>query len=332
MTAHIDDHITAVPFIDRAIRHRAVLGFIGIVLTVVAIFAWFSPVFLQPANLLNIVEGSAVLAIIAVGVTLVLALNGIDLSIGIAFDFGAAFMIVAIKQFGADWPVAILAGFAGALLVGLFNAALVTGLRISPFLASLGTLFIGGSLERVFTDGGGPISHRRLPEPLYRIATGDLAGIPIKILVAAGVIAGTYLLLDRSIHGKRMNAIGLQRSAAIVSGIRVDRYVSLAFLLAALIAGLAGMLSAANLRMFTPLAGTSYLLNTIAAVMIGAALHPRKRPNVPGTVAAVLFLGIIANGLNLMGLDFTTKNAVNGVALVASLAAASYVTKNSAKS
>lgn len=306
---------------DFAIRNVFVrYGFLIIIAGFFAFFALYTGSFLNPSNLLNIVEGSSILLILALGMTLVVALGGIDLSVGIAFDMGAAFAIVAMKEYDAAWYVAVMVGIGGGGLVGLLNAFLVVKLSVSPFLATLGTFFIGSSIQRIFTNGGGPISYRRAPQEYRDLAVGDLYGIPSEIIIAAVILLLYFVFLERSIFGKRIHAIGLQQSAARVAGIRVRHYIAIGFIVAAATCAVGGIIGSANLRMFTPLAGFSYLLDAIAAVFIGASMHPRGRPNVPGTLVGVLFLGMVANGLNLMGLDFNTKDALSGLILVGALA------------
>ena len=285
-------------------------------------FALYTGSFLNGSNLLNIVEGSSILLILALGMTLVVALGGIDLSVGIAFDMGAAFAIVAMKEYDVVWYLALLVGIGGGALVGLLNAFLVVKLSVSPFLATLGTFFIGSSVQRIFTNGGGPISHRRAPTEYRNLAIGDVYGIPSEVLIAGGVLILYYIFMERSVFGRKIHAIGLQKSAASVAGIKVNHYIAIGFIIAAATCAIGGLIGSANLRMFTPLAGYSYLLNAIAAVFIGASMHPHGRPNVPGTLVGVLFLGMIANGLNLMGLDFNTKDALSGLILVGALAIA----------
>lgn len=297
-------------------------GFIALIIAFLAFFAAMNPVFLQPTNLSNIVEGSAILLVMALGMTLIVATGGIDLSVGIALDFGAAFAVVAMLEFGVDWWAAALIGIGGGGLVGLLNAALVVGLKVSPFLATLGTFFIGSSVQRIFTGGGGPISYRRMPEEFRNLAVGDILGIPTEVVVAGAICIAYFVLLERSTVGRQLHALGMQRSAAAVAGLRVNRLLIMAFVVTAMTSAVGGLIAAASIRMFTPLSGFSYLLDAIAAVFIGAALHPRGRPNVVGTLIAVLFLGVIANGLNLMGLNFNTKDALSGIILVSVLALA----------
>jgi ribose transport system permease protein len=296
-------------------------GFLIVFAACFAFFAAYNPRFLSLGNLKNVAEGSAVLLVVSLAMTLVVALGGIDLSVGVALDFGSASAIVAMKQYGVLWYGAIAIAVLAGALVGLLNALLVVRLSVSPFLATLGVYFIGGSLERIFTNGGGPISFRRLPEAYYAVGVGEVLGVPVKALLALGLVLGYYIVLERSVLGKRIHAIGMQPSAARVAGLKVKAYVAIGFVVASATAAIGGVIASASLRMFTPLAGNAYLLTAIAATFIGASIHAQGRPNVLGALAGVLFLGMIANGLDLMGLDFNLKGALSGIILVVALAA-----------
>ncbi len=302
---------------------RRLLGryaFLVVLLGFVAFFAVQADAFFSVSNFGNILQGNAVLLILAVAMTLVVASGGIDLSIGIALDFGAWFGLVAMKDYNYTWQSAVLIAIVGGAIVGLLNAFLIVRLKVSPFLATLGTFFIGGSVQRIYTSGGGQISFRGMPDEFRNFAVGSILGIPTEIVIAAGVLLLYYLLLERSTHGRRIHAIGLQPDAAAVAGIRVKRYRTFVYIAASATCAIGGIILAAGLRQFTPLAGFTYLLDAIGAVFIGAAMHPQRRPNVPGTLIGVLFLGVASNGLNLMGLDFNLKAALTGLILVGALA------------
>ena len=297
-------------------------GFLAVFLGFFIFFATRSDACLNTSNLVNILEGNAILLVAALGMTLVVASGGIDLSIGIAIDFGGWLAIVAMMDHDVAWPLAIVVGIAVGASVGVFNSFLVVWLGVSPFLATLGTFFIGGSIQQIYTSGGGQVPFREMPEGYQKLATGDTLGIPNEIIVGAIALMLFYVFLERSIHGKRIHAIGLQRSAASVAGINVRGYLWVAFIVASATASVGGIIATAGLRQFTPLAGFSYLLDAIAAVFIGASMHPQQRPNVPGTLVGVLFLGMVSNGLNLMGLDFNFRDALEGLILVGAIALA----------
>ncbi|ROR10088.1 ABC transporter permease [Erwinia sp. JUb26] len=294
-------------------------GFQLILLLFILFFALNSPVFLTADNLANVLQGNAILLIVALAMTLVVIAGGIDLSVGVALDFGAAFALVALKTWHWPWQGAVLAALAGGALVGLVNAILILGFRVKPFLATLGTWFIGSSLERVLTDGGGPIAYRRMAAEYHQIAVGSLWGIAIPVVIAVALMLICYLLLERTLFGKRIHAVGLNPVASLNAGVNVKRNLLWVLIASSVLCAIGGIILSANLRQFSPLAGQSYLLDAIAAVFIGTAFHPQGRPNVPGTLAGVLFLGLVANGLNLMGLDFILKDALNGLVLLVAL-------------
>ncbi|MBN3133723.1 ABC transporter permease [Pectobacterium brasiliense] len=295
-------------------------GFLVILLAFLVFFSLQNPIFLTLGNGANLLQGSAVLLIVALAMTLVVTAGGIDLSVGVALDFGAAFALVALKVYGLPWQAAVLAALAGGALVGLLNAVLIIHCRIKPFLATLGTWFIGSSIERIYTEGGGPIAYRRMAPQYHELAVGDLWGIPMPIVIVAVLLLAYYLLFERMIAGKRIHAMGLNAPAALIAGVNVRRTMFWLLIVTSVTCAIGGVVLSANLRQFTPLAGQAYLMDAIAAVFIGTAFHAQGRPNVAGTLIGVLFLGMIANGLNLMGLNFIVKDALSGVILVLALA------------
>ncbi|WP_406640921.1 ABC transporter permease [Pectobacterium brasiliense] len=295
-------------------------GVLVILLTFLVFFSLQNPIFLTLGNWGNLLQGSAVLLIVALAMTLVVTAGGIDLSVGVALDFGAAFALVALKVYGLPWQAAVLAALAGGALIGLLNAVLIIHCRIKPFLATLGTWFIGSSIERIYTEGGGPIAYRRMAPQYHDLAVGDLWGVPVPIVIVAVLWLAYYLFFERTIAGKRIHAMGLNAPAALIAGVNVRRTMFWLLIVTSVTCAIGGVVLSANLRQFTPLAGQVYLMDAIAAVFIGTAFHAQGRPNVAGTLIGVLFLGMIANGLNLMGLNFIVKDALSGVILVLALA------------
>ena len=295
-------------------------GFLVILLAFLVFFSLQNPIFLTLGNWGNLLQGSAVLLIVALAMTLVVTAGGIDLSVGVALDFGAAFALAALKVYGLPWHAAVLAALAGGALVGLLNAVLIIHCRIKPFLATLGTWFIGSSIERIYTEGGGPIAYRRMAPQYHDLAVGDLWGVPVPIVIVAVLWLAYYLFFERTIAGKRIHAMGLNAPAALIAGVNVRSTMFWLLIVTSVTCAIGGVVLSANLRQFTPLAGQAYLMDAIAAVFIGTAFHAQGRPNVAGTLIGVLFLGMIANGLNLMGLNFIVKDALSGVILVLALA------------
>jgi ribose transport system permease protein len=291
----------------------------------IVFFSTQSENFLTGSNLMNIAKGGVIVLLMALALTVVISSGGIDLSIGIALDFGAWFAIVAMSQFGVPWPLALVIALIGGAMVGLLNAFLIVRLGVTPFLATLGTFFIGRSLQQIGTNGGANVNFRDAPEGFQNITAGNLFGIPNTLVIGIVAFIAYFVFVELSKHGRRINALGIQDSAAKVSGIPTNRYRVLVYVLAGATAAVAGILLSSGLSIFTPLAGFSYLLDGIAAVFIGASMHAQNRPNVPGTLIGVLFLATLGTGLDIIGIDFNLKAALKGIVLVLAIVLATVV-------
>jgi len=290
-------------------------------------FAQQTDAFLTGSNLLNIIRGSVIVLIIALALTMVIASGGIDLSVGVALDFGAWFAIVSMASWGMPWPVALVIALVAGASIGLLNAILIVGLGVTPFLATLGTFFIGRSIQQIGTDGGANINYRNAPDGFVNLTQGSAFGVSMILWIGLLVLAIYFVVLELSTHGRRISALGMQNQAAKVAGISTGSYRVWVYVASAATAAIGGILLSSGLRIYTPLAGFSYLLDGIAAVFIGASLHRNGRPNVPGTLVGVLFLGALGTGLDLLGIDFNLKAALKGIVLVLAIALALLVSQ-----
>lgn len=297
----------------------------GLILAVVVAFLFFTvlaPGFVQPSNLRGIlVNNFALLAIAAIATTLAVHSGGIDLSVATAIDLASLAFVSAIVL-GADVPLAVLAALAAAACSGLFNALLIAGLGIPPFLATLGTLFIGHSVQQLATGGGNPvyISFKSVPPALPVLARGSVFGVPIPVLAVLALSLLVYLLLERMRFGRRSAAIGVEPQLALYSGLPVRATLATVYVLSAVIAGAAGVFLSANVSAYMPFSGNAFLMNAIGAVYIGTTVSRARTPSVPGTLVGVLFLAIIANGLLLIGWDFYWQQLGSGIAIFLCLA------------
>lgn len=272
---------------------------------IVAVFAVQAPGFLSAGNLHSLLLNNFVLlAIVAIGMTYAVAAGGIDLSVGTALDF-ASFSFVVLLNGGHGWAVAATGALVAALLVGVFNAGLIAGLRISPFLATLGTLFIGTSTQQLLSDGGQPIYIAQGVKP-------ELTGL-IPLLIVLGLALFYGLALARGRLGRELLAQGTQPLLAYYSGLSVRRIVTVVALATALACGVAGVLLSSTVSAYVPLSGNAFLLNAIGAVFIGTTLSRQSRANIPGTLLGVLFINVIANGLLLIGWNFYWQQVATGV-------------------
>jgi ribose transport system permease protein len=291
-------------------------------LIVFALFATLAPGFLTATNLVSVlVNNFVLLAIVSIAMTVVVASGGIDLSVGAAIDF-ASFAFVSLVLAGQSVALAALAGLAAGALVGVFNAILIAGIGISPFLATLGTLFVGRSIQQLLTNGGNPVylPPAGVPEAFRFIGHGNLFGVSVSLIVAIVVIVVAWAILSGTRFGRVVVSSGIQASVVRYSGIRLSRHVAATYVLAAFVAAVAGLIITSTVTVYIPSSGNAFLLNAIGATFIGTTLDSRGRPNVPGTVLGVLLLSIVANGLLLSGLNFYWQQVGTGLLIFLVLA------------
>ena len=301
------------PFLtmERFSNSVVIIAFVGVIL----IFTAFAPGFLTPGNLYNVIANKVVLlAIVALGMTIVIAAGGIDLSVGVAIDLSSMSFIMAIQS-GYALPLAILAGLLTAAAVGMVNAVLINKLRIDPFLATLGVLFIGKSTQQLATQGGQPIYLTRpdLAAPFDAIVSTSVLGIPTPIFVLILCAIAVYLALHRSVFGRYVAALGAQPGVAWYSGVRVPVQMSAVFIACSVLCGVSGILLSSTVRSYVPLAGDAFLLDAIGATFIGTAISAERRPSVLGSLLGVLLLAVMRNGLLLIGWNFFWQQVGIGV-------------------
>lgn len=286
-----------------------------------AVFSLVSPAFPTAANLSSLFFNHfALLSLVALAMTLVVASGGIDLSVGTAVDM-AGFAFIASLAAGMSPILAVILGLAAALLVGLFNAVLIAGVRIPPFLATLGTLFIGHSLQQLATGGGVPIYLiAGPPRPIFE--TLDALRPWLSLLAVAAVA----LSLGYSGFGRQVVAIGLSSALSRYCGLLVRRTVGWVMLGSTLLTGIAGIALSAGVHSYSPLSGNAYLMDAIGATFLGTTFDANRRANVFGTILGVLLLSTVKNGLLLAGVSFYWQQVANG-ALIFTVLAISFSVK-----
>lgn len=287
-------------------------------LLVLAFFAIAAPGFLSTGNLKSLLLNSfALLAIVAIGMTLAVAAGGIDLSVGTALDFSALAFVAALNA-GHGLPLSIAAGLLAGALAGLFNAALIAGLGISAFLATLGTLFIGTSVQQLLSDGGQPIYLAAGVRP--GLAQAQWLDLPLPLWIVAALAAGYGTWLARGRFGRQVLALGSQPVLARYSGLPVRRVAATVYVATALACAAAGIVLASTVDAYVPMSGNAFLMNAIGAVFIGTTLSRLGRASIAGTLAGVLFLNVTANGLLLIGWNFFWQQVATGALIFLVLA------------
>ena len=319
--------VAARPRLDIAVW----LARYGTVVSLVALIAVFSfaraDVFPTVDNVLNIMNQISILGVMAFGLTVCLVMGLFDLSIAAMATLGgyvATFLLVRYPDsVGVALAVAVSLGLAA--VIGVANGLIVSYLGISAFIATLatGSIITGAMLG--ISDSKTIITG--IPDEFMAIGQGAIFGISNPILIMFGVGLVLWLLLEHTQLGRHLYAIGGNAEASRLSGIAVKRYAPFALAVCALCAGLGGLMAAAVLGAGRPQGvGDGYLLNAFAAVFIGASsLRPGKF-DIVGTAIGVLLIGVINNGLSVMGVPTYWQYIVQGVLLILALFSAGVLT------
>ncbi len=286
-----------------------------------AVFAFFAIVlhdrgFLSVGNLTNIARQTAMISIMAIGFVFVLAAGEIDLSIGAVVALASLVTALVLRDVGI-W-LAVPAGIATGVVVGLVNGLITTKVRIPSFLVTLGTLGVVNGIARWLTD----LKSVPITDPVYTFifGSGDIGPVPILFVWTAVALVVGHLALRKTAFGRQVLATGGNRTAALYSGVRTDRIKIATLVISASAAALAGMLYAGRLHGARYTLGETDMLTVIAAVVIGGTGLFGGKGSVVGAVVGSLIMGIINNGLILMGLSVAQQMIFQGIIIVLAVA------------
>jgi ribose transport system permease protein len=265
-------------------------------------YSW--PTFLTVSNLFNIVQQISILAILAIGMTLVIIAGGIDLSVGSLMAFAAVLATLLIRECaGAEqatpWGMALCIGAAIAVCaaIGFGVGLLVTSSDMPPFIATLGVMMIASGLAFVLSKNQ---TIHEVPRTIDWLGRGWTLGIPNVTLLMLALYGAAHLLMSRTVLGRYIYAVGGNREAARLSGVPVPRVLWFVYILSAALAGLGGVLQASLLRSGAPTYGVNYELYAIAAVVVGGTSLRGGEGNVFGTLLGALVIAVIQNGMNMV--------------------------------
>jgi ribose/xylose/arabinose/galactoside ABC-type transport system permease subunit len=221
-----------------------------------------------------------------------------------------------LLQQGMPVPLALLIGLGIGALLGLINGLIITRFKVPPFVATLGMMTIARGLALTYTEGR-PITG--LPDSYRFIGTGSVGPIPVPILIAALVFALCFILLRWTAIGRYIYAIGNNPVAARYTGIAVQRYITLVYVIAGALSALAGMILVARLDSAQPTVGLAYEFDAIAAVVVGGTSFAGGQGGVGGTLLGVLIIAVLNNGLNLLNISSFYQPVVSGVVIAVAL-------------
>lgn len=300
---------TATTLHARAFSAEGLL--VGALVALVVFFSIASPVFLTLGNLENIGRQTALVSIIAVGMTFVIVSGEFDLSVGSTLALAGVVSAIAMKEVSNYAAIGALAALATGATVGLLNGILTTRLRIPSFLITLGSLSIARGIVMLITDTRPIVITNRSYFAIF--GEGHFLGVPTPIVWTAVVILGGIIALHFTGFGRAVYAAGGNPTAARYSGIPVIRVKVISLTLAGFLAGLAGLVLSARAHAARPDVGAGLELDAITAVILGGAALSGGRGTVIGTLIGSLIIGILGNGLVLIGVDPSIQIIVKGL-------------------
>jgi ribose transport system permease protein len=308
------------PFVARygtAIAGLAILMFLML----------FARNFATMGNLAGVLKQTSFLTILAVGFTMALITSELDLSFASLCSL-AAVVTGGLVHGGMAWPIAAIAGLGIAVAGGFANGLLVTWIKVPSLIATLGTSSIATGLAFMIT--GGVAFVGRWDETFLWLARGNLFGVPTLIFFMAGVVAIAWVVSTQTRLGVHMLATGEAPEAAHRAGIATGRMKLIGLTLSGAAAGLAAVLLVANLSTAAPQMAGDFLLNAIAAVLLGMTMFDPGRPNIAGTFVGALIIAGLDNGLVLLGAPYYLQDIMLGVILIGSVGVSASVLKKAA--
>jgi ribose transport system permease protein len=271
-----------------------------------------SPHFLTATNLSSVVRQTAVINIMALGMTLIIISGGIDLSVGAILAMGGLLGTMAMEK-GMGIAAGIVIGIVAGTLCGLLNGTLTTALRINPFIVTLGTLGIFRGTALIISNG---LPVHDIPAQFSFLGEGTLLRVPLVLWILLAAAVAMHFLLERTRLGRYAFAIGSNPDAAYYAGIPVAFHTASVYAIGGLLTGLAGMIESSRLMTGQPTAGQGYELQAIAAVVIGGGSLRGGEGSVVGTLVGAFIMGLLSNGSDLLGISPYVQQAIIGAVII----------------
>ena len=289
---------------------------LGALVILLVFFSITVPHFASTNNYIDILTATAVNGVLATGVTFVIITGGIDLSLGTAMTFTSVAMGLVSVNLGLPLPIGLLAAFAAGALVGLTNGFLIAKLKLPPFIATLGMLYVTLGMAQVLSD----------VHPIYFEATQPgfqkffmdkpIVGIPNIVWVMLGGAAVAWILLNKTILGRYTFALGSNEEATRLSGVNTDRWKIIVYIVDGLFVGLAGIVIASRMNSAQPGLGMGYELDAIAAAVIGGTSLSGGEGSVVGTIIGAFLISTLRIGLSVAGIPDQWKSVITGLVVI----------------
>lgn len=294
---------------------RSKLGILFVFVLLFVVMSVLSDNFLTAYNLINVARQITMVAILGIGMTFVILSGGIDLSVGSIVALVGC-LTAGFMASGLPVPAAIIAGILIGTVLGLMNGLVTTYGKIPSFIVTLGMMTVARGLSLVYTDGY-PITN--LPESFTFIGRGYIGPIPVPVIVMVLCFLVGYVVLRYLRFGRDVYALGGNEEAARLSGINTNYTKVGVFVISGLTAAIAGIILASRLNSGQPSAGISMELDAIAAVVIGGTSFSGGKGGILGTLVGAMIMGVISNGLNLLGVSSYWQMITIGLIIVAAV-------------
>lgn len=287
-------------------------GLIFVALFIILIMSFLSPVFLTSQNITNILRQISLNGILSVGMTFVILTGGIDLSVGSVVAI-AGVISGSLMAGGTNWFVACIVALFLAVICGLINGWLISYIEFQPFIATLSTMTIGRGMALAYSDGK---PYTITDESFIKIGQGSVLGIPIPIILLILFCAAGLVILNMTTFGRYVFAIGGNKNAAWLSGVRTKQIQMAVYVISSICAWMVGLILAARISSGQPIAGESYEMDAIAATAIGGTSMNGGIGSLTGTIFGFILLGLLNNSMNLMNINSFYQQIVKGLLII----------------
>lgn len=294
-------------------KARQQIILLTILLIMCVLMTTVSDNFLTLTNIMNVLRQNAMIAIAAVSGTMVMIIGGMDISVGsVIAASGVVFALIA--QTGQTLWIAGIAAVGIGGLVGLVNACLIVKLGMNSVIATLATQYAFRGIAFLLSDGKTVIDG--LPDNFTDVGRGYLGFLPIPVIIMAGIYLLFYVVMGHTLLGKYVYAIGGNEETARLSGINVSKIKAFLYILMGVFTGLSGVLTASRLGSGNPQSGTGFEFDIIVSVLLGGVSMKGGEGSLMGTLLGVLIVGVMSNGLNLLGVSSFYQYIAKGIILV----------------
>ncbi|GIO83555.1 ribose ABC transporter permease [Paenibacillus faecis] len=314
-------------------------GALVVVVLVLAFFSFRLPYFFTYSNISDILNSIAIVTFVAIGVTLSLAVDGFDLSVGSTVSLSTVVTATLMIWYQMPLYIVLIVPLAIGAIIGLLNAFLIVKMRIPDLLATLAMMYIVGGIHKTYAQGYTIYNHMQFPDgskaagemdkTFLLLGQGKWLGIPISVILLLIFVVLVHFFLTRTKYGRQIYVTGGNEEAARLSGIKVKKVRTLAYVASGVFAAIGGILFASRVGSGQIDAGAPLLMEAVAAVFVGFSVLGAGKPNIIGTFVGSVLIGVLVNGLTMMNVQYFAHDIVKGAVLVLALSVTFYVLNRS---